>query len=117
MVWERAPPERDRLRFARAFTEIITSFGVAAVTPEIAPELDSIMIQAMLGEIDGLLAAANMRAVSVCAELGRSMNAAGARLLTPLVQAIDRLDFPQARAEVTPLLGAFDRTPVNRSLN
>jgi hypothetical protein len=42
------------------------------------------------------------------------MDAAGAQRLTPLVQAIDRLDFPQARAEVTRLLPAFDRTPENR---
>jgi hypothetical protein len=53
-----------------ALTAIIASFGAAAATPEIAPELDSTTIETMLGEIDGLLAAANMRAVSVCAELG-----------------------------------------------
>jgi PAS domain S-box-containing protein len=94
-------------------TEIITSFGVAAATPEIAPELDSATIERMLGEIDGLLAAANMRAVSVCSELVRNMDAAGVQRLTPLVQAIDRLDFPQARAELTRLLPAFDRTPGN----
>jgi two-component system sensor histidine kinase/response regulator len=97
-----------------ALTEIIASFGAAAATCEIAAELDSTMIKTMLGEIDGLLAAANMRAVSVCAELARSMDAAGAQRLTPLVQAIDRLDFPQARAEVTRLLPAFNRTPENR---
>jgi hypothetical protein len=71
----------------------------------------------MLEEIDGLLAAANMRAVTRCSELVRSMDATGARRLAGLVQAIDRLDFPQARAEVTRLLPAFDRTPGNRGVN
>jgi CheY-like chemotaxis protein len=100
-----------------ALAQIITSFGVAAATPEIGPGLDSATIATMLGEIDGLLAAANMRALSVCSELVRNMDAPGVQRLAPLAQAIDRLDFPQARAEVTRLLPAFARTPGNRGGN
>ena len=61
-----------------------------------------------------MLAAANMRVVRVCSELVRNMDAAGVQRLAPLTQAIDRLDFSQARSEVTRLLPAFDRTPPNR---
>jgi len=60
-----------------------------------------------LAEIDVLLEGANMRAVSVCADLQQSLDAADAELLAPLVQAIERLDFAQARAEVTWLHRVF----------
>ncbi len=50
-----------------------------------------------------------MSAVRRCSELARNMDTAGVKRFAPLVQPIDRLDFPGARAEVT--IGAVSKSP------
>jgi CheY-like chemotaxis protein len=90
-----------------ALAGVLARFEAAPAAPEDARNLDQTAIGTMLAEIDLLLRGANMRAVSVCADLQRSLDAADAARLAPLVQAIERLDFPHARAEVTLLRHVF----------
>lgn len=87
---------------------VIADFEAAPRAPEAARELDPTAIETLLVEIDVLLRGANMRAVGVCADLQRGLSAADAELLAPLVQAIGRLDFAQARSEVTWLRRVFN---------